>query len=609
MLEQLVKYAHENGLEAEPGFKPKQVRWAVNFTESGRLLDIVELGSAEERNNRGQWFDKCPDSSQSELIAQGKTRSHFLIDTASVVVLLDVDGEDNKTLTKHAYFIDLLRQAATAMPELLGVAEQLSSSASLDAIRRRFKELKAKGTDKVTFRAGDSYPLESAAWHDWWRGFRAQAGTSAPGDAGAEASQLDGQLMRCFATGELARAVPTHLKIEGLQPFGGQPSGDALVCFDKKAFRSYGLDQSANAAVGEEAMCAYRASLNHLIRESSGTVAGVCVVHWFKTKVEAGENPFSWLRESDAVQEASAQSRARELLESVRSGKRPDLAENHYYSLGLSGAGGRVMVRDWMDGQFGELVRNVLQWFDDLEMTDHDGVVRGAPHIERVITCLLPSRRRGQTYGDWTRSIGPERLTLWHVAVRGDRVPYGVLSRLVPLNIRLLVSGEPNANLLRIRMGLIRAYHNRKERGEGSMGSSVTPFLNEQHPSPAYHCGRLMAVLAEIQHQALGEVGANVVMRYYAGASATPALVLGRLVRTSHFHMDKIPRYRRQELDELMSGIWASLVADIPRTLNLEEQSLFAMGYYQQKAARVGRQAATNKSGDRPAPANDGKEE
>jgi len=136
------------------------------------------------------------------------------------------------------------------------------------------------------------------------------------------------------------------------------------------------------------------------------------------------------------------------------------------------------------------------------------------------------------------------------------------------------------------RLGLLKAYHIRKMRKEGgvSMSNNVEPMLNENHPAPAYHCGRLLAVLAELQHSALGEVGAGVVQRYYAAASSTPGLVLGRLVRTSQFHLDKLDRGLARWYENQLAAIWGRLGDQVPRTLNLEEQSLFALGYYQQLA-------------------------
>jgi len=116
------------------------------------------------------------------------------------------------------------------------------------------------------------------------------------------------------------------------------------------------------------------------------------------------------------------------------------------------------------------------------------------------------------------------------------------------------------------------------------MPEQLQPYLNENHPDPAYHCGRLMAVLAAIQRAALGDVGAGVVQRYYAAASSTPALVLGRLTRQAQFHLNKINPKLTWWYESKLSAIWGSIGSEIPRTLDLEQQSLFALGYYQQLA-------------------------
>ena len=120
------------------------------------------------------------------------------------------------------------------------------------------------------------------------------------------------------------------------------------------------------------------------------------------------------------------------------------------------------------------------------------------------------------------------------------------------------------------------------------MSQELGPYLNQDHPHPAYHCGRLMAVLAAVQLSALGNVGAGVVQRYYAAASSTPALVLGRITRTSQFHLNSLNKSQPERADayeRTISGIWGRIKDAVPPTLSLEEQSLFAMGYYQQMCA------------------------
>lgn len=109
--------------------------------------------------------------------------------------------------------------------------------------------------------------------------------------------------------------------------------------------------------------------------------------------------------------------------------------------------------------------------------------------------------------------------------------------------------------------------------------------LDENHPHPAYHCGRLMAMYAALQYKALGDVGAGVVQRYFASAITTPALVLGRLARGAQFHLDKLERPLARWHEGRIADVWGKIQSGrVPTTLKLEEQSLFALGYYQQIA-------------------------
>ena len=112
----------------------------------------------------------------------------------------------------------------------------------------------------------------------------------------------------------------------------------------------------------------------------------------------------------------------------------------------------------------------------------------------------------------------------------------------------------------------------------------MKPYLNPDHPDPSYHCGRLLAVLAKLQHAALGDVGAGVVQRFYPAASQTPGLTLGRLVANARNHLGKLDGGLAWWYEERIAEIMSRMRDQIPRTLNLEEQGLFALGYYQQLA-------------------------
>jgi CRISPR-associated protein Csd1 len=89
-----------------------------------------------------------------------------------------------------------------------------------------------------------------------------------------------------------------------------------------------------------------------------------------------------------------------------------------------------------------------------------------------------------------------------------------------------------------IKAWLIRIQRERNE--EVTVSEKVNPLIE----STAYHLGRMMAVYASIQLDALGPVNAGVVERYYGAAVTSPALVLGRLSTLCNHHLAKMDNQR-----------------------------------------------------------------
>ena len=122
--------------------------------------------------------------------------------------------------------------------------------------------------------------------------------------------------------------------------------------------------------------------------------------------------------------------------------------------------------------------------------------------------------------------------------------------------------------------------------------------LESEHPSPAYHCGRLLAVLESVQQTALGQVNTTIVDRYYGAASSTPGIVFGALLRGAQPHFAKLKRDRpgaNVNLQRRVEEICAQ-IADWPATLALKDQALFSLGFYHQRAhdrAAAGSRRAT----------------
>lgn len=569
MLNRLIEYGAAHGLRAEPGFAPKAVRWALSFAEDGRFLGVVELGEAGQKRNPGRTFPVCPTLGQPELV---RTRGcHFLIEAASVVALHGAEEGDENTLRKHRCFIQHLENAFGDGP-VGKAAATLGNADELVRIRAALADHAVKPTDRVTVRVGGQFPVESDDWHAWWRTYR--AGIFADDSASAETPE-----MRCLVTGDLVEPAPTHdEKIRALGAVGGLAVGCALTSFKEPAYQSYGLKQSYNAAMSTETAKAYCSALNDLIEKHSTRLAGALVVHWFSGRVPDEDDPLPWLQDPSAgaaeADEIDAQRRATELLNAIRAGQRPDLAGNRYYAATVSGAAARVMVRDWMEGSFESLLRAVELWFGDLAI------------VSRFGDSLAPSPKFLAVLASTVRDLddvpAPFVSAMWRVAVSDAPIPVSALAQALG---RFRVQAMQDDPFNHAGVGLMRAYHVRQQRQKGGSDmSALGPMLNEDHPSKAYQCGRLMAVLARLQHAALGDVGAGVVQRYYAAASSTPALVLGRLVRTSQHHLAKLDRGLAFWYEGVLADIHAKLGDGPPRTLDLEGQSLFALGYYQQIA-------------------------
>lgn len=576
MLHLLSRYSHDHDLVVEPGFRPKEVRWAIAFSADGRFLEVIELGDTSQKRNRGRTFLMCPDLSQPEIKRGGKGCRHFLVDSADVVALYGENDQEEKLVVKHEYFVNLLAGAASIHDDFGLIASALNDNSILVQIQDRLGTLKAKPSDKVTFEVSGRFLVDSESWHSWWRAFRKSLAAE---HSLGEAQIAPPSFMRSLSSGELVEPAAVHPKITGLADVGGLAMGDAFASFKQDSFRSYGLEQSANAAVSEEEASAYRAALNTLLKDHAQKLAGAKVVHWFSNKedVPQEEDPFHMLEtglefldelEDDRQQELHAQSRAQQLLAAIHTGIRPDLHDNRYYALSMSGSAGRVMVRDWMEGQFEDLLENINAWFEDLSIVHREGrSVARPPKFMAVLGALVR---------ELNEIPAPTVAKLWRVAVRREQIPQQVLAQAF-FRSRVDILQDQPAN--HARMGLIKAFHIRK--GD----SHMKQHLNEEHPSPAYHCGRLMAMLANLQYAALGDVGAGVIQRYFAAASTTPALVLGRLTRTSQFHLNKLDPGLAYWYENKIAGIWASMKDELPRTLTLEQQSLFSLGYYQQIAA------------------------
>lgn len=550
MLNRLIDYTRAHIPESEPGFTVRDIRWQIEITADGKLVGVLPLG--DEKSGAERWG--CPE--MHDMQSGGK--AHFLIDNLKTVLLLKAVASDKP---RHDFYVARIREAAAESPLLKALAVFFDDAVALESLRQTLlaPPHRAKPTDNLEWRIDSCDPLREAEVLDWWRHWR---------ECGRE---TDDNEMVCFASGETTVPAKTHPKVMGLP--GGQGSGDALIGFDKAAFTSLGLKKSANASVGDQAARCYVDALNHLKRHHSKRLGEGLVLHWFKGTVENDDDLLGWLHEPPAVAAASAAIAARKLFDAIRAGMRPDLADNEFYALTVSGMSGRIMVRDWIEGRFEDLVRNVEAWFADFAIVARDG--KGLAHDPKFMAVC------GSLVRELKDFPAPTAATLWKVAVQHLPIPQPLMAQaLARFQADLVDKDQPPFS--HARMGLIKAYFIRLKPG-GDI--TMTAYLNPEHPAPAYHCGRLLAILSSLQRAALGDVGAGVVQRYYAAASQTPGLIIGRLASNARNHLGKLEGGLAYWYENQIADVMGRLGDGAPRILDLNGQGLFALGYYQQLAA------------------------
>jgi CRISPR-associated protein Csd1 len=178
---------------------------------------------------------------------------------------------------------------------------------------------------------------------------------------------------------------------------------------------------------------------------------------------------------------------------------------------------------------------------------------------------------------------------LLHAALHGTPLPQSALAaalkrqQIEPQGEDAMRKAVVLARLALIKACLLRSPNSQNNNSQ-TKDKTMTECLNPESRDPSYLCGRLFAVFDRLQYLAQGGVNAGVVERYYASASTTPALVMGRLFRNAQFHLAKAEGGVACNAGKDFEAITCALGDQFPATLDLEGQGRFALGYYHQKA-------------------------
>jgi len=452
----------------------------------------------------------------------------------------------------HAAYMDILTRCVTETREP-------TVQAIRDFLDRPPEDLAAlltlpEGFDRgglITFQVDGISPIDLPSVQDFW----AREHDPAAREGG-------GQVMQCLVCGQ-ERPVLDRLqgKVKGVP--GGQTAGTSIISANAEAFESYSLKASLIAPTCATCGEKFTKALNELIanKQHRMFLGGAVFVYW--TREPADDFPLWEYVEQPTEKTVSM------LLASAKTGQRvAPLDDRAFYALALSGSGGRAVVRDWMDTTVRAVQGNLAAWFAGQRIAGG----QNTPFEPLKLFSLAAATVREP------KDLTPQTArTLLHAALTGTPLPWNMLAQVIRRTRVEHGVTRPQAALIK----LVLASH-------GKIEGDTLDALNPDYDHPAYLCGRLLAVLENLQAAAIPGIKAGVGDRYFGMAQTAPALVFPRLIALAKSHLNKIERdnvgaYLRisDQLDALMTH----LPAKYPGTLTLEEQGRFGLGYFHQVAA------------------------
>jgi len=564
LLEKLKEYAETRMTLPPQLYVESPVRYVIELDGLGRLLNSEPVDTADRTN-------RSTERGVRRLVPQVTRTSGIspllLADKANYTLgFVSEKSKPDRVGESHKRYLELLEKcvATTGEPTVHAVQLFLSSEPlSHLALPSDFDP-----GALITFRVDGTFPVDLPSVRSFW---------AAEKDPGTNPDKPP-TVAQCLVCGQDRPILPS-LQGNLKRVPGGQTSGTALVSANAGAFLSYDLDSSLLAPLCADCGEKLTKGANDLLASSVCriTLGNAAFIAW--TRKEVGFDLFTYIDDPQPEQ-------VRDLLASLKTGGgMPVVDSTRFYATSLSGSGGRAVVRDWIDSTVGEAKRSLERWFRLQRIV--------GPYGEEFRPLGLYALAAGTVRDPRKELAPPTPRMLLRAALTGTPLPADLLYRAVRRN-------KAEQAITRQRAALIKMVilSQREQQKENEMVQ-----LEQDNMDPAYRCGRLLAVLESVQKLALGNPSARIVDRFFGTASSAPASVFGRLLRGAQAHLGKLERDRpgahaalQRRLEEILAGLQG-----FPRTLTLEQQGLFSLGYYHQRAfdRSQAREAAERRRGEK----------
>lgn len=374
----------------------------------------------------------------------------------------------------------------------------------------------------------------------------------------------------CLVSGETAKVAILHNPaIKGVA--NAQTSGAKLVSFNCKSFESYGKEQSANSPVSEKVAFSYCNALNYLLsrKSSRARIGDATTVFW--TDAPAEKNDISEMLlcgfiapESLDAQNEKLVQRVKHTLSDIAKGVMPsDMlnSDTRFFILGLSPNATRLSVRFFCEGELSDFFDNMHSHYEALSLKPrpkHDDPV--------LISPFMILRQTARDVDGIAPLLGG---ALMRAIIFKQPYPDAIATAILR---RFKADGFVNY----IRCAYLKAWLTRK-----SSNYQIKPMLDEENNQPGYVLGRLFALLQKTQTDAHPSLNRTIQDAFYSSASTTPGAVFPRLLKMYRHHITKLSPGSRINREKHIQHVMSKLI-QFPVRLAVEQQGLFAIGFYHQ---------------------------
>lgn len=383
----------------------------------------------------------------------------------------------------------------------------------------------------------------------------------------------DGIYGICLVTGKKNSVARLHTTIKLTKDTG------PLVSFKTdRGYDSYGKEQGYNAQISGDAEFAYTTALNAMLQKGSHnkfSVGNRTFVFWASSNSEAAEQTEGSLFDllgytEEEVDDPNAKiEQVRKVFKAINSGSLKTSLEDRFYILGLAPNSARIAVVYWSECSLKEFAGKILCHFKDMEIKDTRIDKKPYMGIKSMLAAVTLNGKQSEATPNLPEAVVKSIF-------QGTPYPFTLFSAC----IRRIRAESGNKDAIRIaRMAIIKAYLNRIN----DNNKKIETMLDKSNTNQGYLCGRLFAVLENLQYAANKQD--SIRSGYMNAASSTPSAVYPTILKLSNSHYSKLAKdkkglaiYFDNQKKEIMAQI-----SDFPDTLDLSDQGRFFLGYYHQK--------------------------